>query len=348
MTDVGELVLKHSNAVTRCGAFQFTRAGMVVDGEPNFDEWSNAGAYLQHAAGAVQWCLGDWLNYGERKWGEMYSQAIEATGLDEQTLMNTKYIAGRFEFSRRRENLAFTHHAEVASIPTAEADAILARAESDGLSTREVRSLARQAKNASAIGSPVASDECCTVADLGALVSKGLTFGTIYADPPWQYSNQGTRASTDNHYGTMTIDELAELPVGKLAAEQSHLWLWTTNGFLFECPRLFAAWGFEFKSSYVWVKPQMGIGNYLRNSHELLLLAVRGGLTGLARNVMSWGEHDRTEHSAKPERIRSEVVEALSPGPRLELFGRRVAPGWVVWGNQVERTMFDTNVKELT
>ncbi len=187
----------------------------------------------------------------------------------------------------------------------------------------------------------------CTVDDLERLVDTGKTFGTIYADPPWQYGNQATRASTDNHYVTMTVDELALLPVGKLAAPQSHLWLWTTNGFLFECPKLFAAWGFDFKSSYVWVKPQFGIGNYLRNAHEFLLLAVRGGLTADARDVRSWGQFDRGEHSAKPEAIRSTVVERNSPGPRLELFGRCAVEGWAVWGNEVSRDLFTANMDRL-
>ncbi len=186
----------------------------------------------------------------------------------------------------------------------------------------------------------------CT-ADLQRLVGTGKTFGAIYADPPWQYGNQATRASTDNHYVTMTVDSLAELPVGKLAAPQSHLWLWTTNGFLFECPRLFAAWGFEFKSSYVWVKPQFGIGNYLRNAHEFLLLAVRGGLTADARDVRSWGQFDRGEHSAKPEAIRSTVVERISPGPRLELFGRCAVEGWTVWGNEVSRDLFTADMESV-
>lgn len=191
-------------------------------------------------------------------------------------------------------------------------------------------------------------ESTCVVSDLSKLVEQGNTYGTIYADPPWAYSNQATRASTGNHYSTMSVDEIAALPVGELAAEQSHLWLWTTNAFLFECPRLFAAWGFEFKSSYVWVKPQMGIGNYLRNSHELLLLAVRGGLVGAARNVMSWGEFPRTAHSAKPEDVRSSVVERVSPGPRLELFGRSVVEGWHVWGNQVSRyNLFTHNAPEV-
>ena len=165
---------------------------------------------------------------------------------------------------------------------------------------------------------------------------EGQTFGCIYADPPWSYSNQGTRGATNNHYdGTMTVDELCALPIGELAAEKSHLHLWTTNAFLFETPKIFEAWGFEFKSSFVWVKPQMGIGNYWRNSHEFLLLGVRGGLTAQDKSQMSWLEHKRGRHSSKPDRIQ-DAVEKLSPGPRLELFGRRPRPGWVVFGNQVD------------
>jgi len=191
-------------------------------------------------------------------------------------------------------------------------------------------------------------DEPCTVDDLKTLATQGKKFGCIYADPPWGYSNQATRAATDNHYPTMTVEEIAELPIGDLAAERSHLWLWTTNAFLFECPKLFSAWGFEFKSSYIWVKTQIGIGNYLRNAHEFLLLAIRGGLTGAARDVRSWDEYPRGEHSSKPERIRVEVVERLSPGPHLELFGRKPVHGWTVWGNQIRRGLFDSEVKELT
>ena len=96
-------------------------------------------------------------------------------------------------------------------------------------------------------------------------------------------------------------------------------------------------WGFEFKSSYVWCKGQMGIGNYLRNSHEFLLLAVRGGLAGAAKDVRSWGEFPRGRHSAKPEQIRVEVVENVSPGPRLELFGSELVAGWDVWGHEAAR-----------
>jgi N6-adenosine-specific RNA methylase IME4 len=184
----------------------------------------------------------------------------------------------------------------------------------------------------------------CTVDDLAKLV--GMKFGTIYADPPWQYGNQGTRGATDDHYQTMTVEQIAALPVGDLVADDSHLWLWTTNAFLFECPKIFAAWGFEYKSMMVWIKPQMGIGNYVRVSHELPFLAVRGNAPFADRSQMSWVQADRTEHSVKPECFRK-IIEASSPGPRLELLGRRCIDNWTVWGNEIERGMFDADVKEL-
>jgi len=170
------------------------------------------------------------------------------------------------------------------------------------------------------------------ITDFSSLVGK--MFGCIYVDPPWRYSNQGTRASTGNHYDTMTVEDICAMPVKDLAAPKSHLHLWTTNAFLFECPKIFDAWGFEFKSSFVWVKPQMGIGNYWRNSHEILLLGVRGGLVGQAKNLMSWVSAKREMHSSKPESVR-QMIEQLSPGPFLELFGRRLCKNWTVFGNQL-------------
>lgn len=173
----------------------------------------------------------------------------------------------------------------------------------------------------------------CT--DLQELVSAGLKFGTIYADPPWRYQNQGTRASTDNHYaGDMSVEEICAMPIADLTAEKAHLHLWTTNAFLFECKAIMDAWGFEFKSTYVWVKPSFGIGNYWRNSHELMLLGVKGGQTAISKSEKSWIECKRGAHSAKPEATRHSI-ERLSPGPYLELFGRSPRNGWTVFGNQI-------------
>lgn len=188
------------------------------------------------------------------------------------------------------------------------------------------------------------SQDGCTAEDLQTLIDAGHQFGTIYADPPWAYGNQSTRAATDNHYETMSVDDLCDLPIVELAAEKSLLHLWTTNGFLFESHRLMEAWGFTYKSCFVWVKPQMGIGNYWRVSHEFMLLGSRGGQTFEDASLMSWGEFPRTRHSAKPAAVR-DMVERAGPGPYLELFGREEVPGWMVWGNQVSRNLFVSGVQ---
>ena len=186
-----------------------------------------------------------------------------------------------------------------------------------------------------------ASDKCSvpgesleTVGSLSDLVAQGRKFSCLYADPPWQYENRATRGSAEDHYATMTVDELAALPVMSLLDENAHLHLWVTNGFLFDAQRLMEAWGFSYKSCFVWVKPQMGMGNYWRVSHEFLLLGVRGSLSFLDNSVMSWIRSDRTSHSSKPDGVRR-LVERVSPGPYLELFGRKASAGWTVFGNEV-------------
>jgi len=202
-----------------------------------------------------------------------------------------------------------------------------------------VRVLAKQAKRVVPIerGSLKTS---CTVEDLDRFTIK---CGTVYADPPWRYGNQGTRASTGDHYVGMSVEEICALPVANIAAENSHIHLWTTNAFLFEAQRVLTAWGFTYKSCYIWVKPQMGMGNYWRVSHEFLLLGVRGSTPFSDRSLMSWGQFARRKHSAKPEEIR-QLIERASPGPRIELFARRKAPGWYVWGNEIERSVFDNDI----
>lgn len=220
-------------------------------------------------------------------------------------------------------------------------DAGIIRPDMERKDLAPIKTRARQEKN----GALPASDTC-SLANLQTLIDAGCKFGTIYADPPWRYANQGTRAATRNHYdGDMSLDEVCALPIRQLVCGDAHLHLWTTNGFLFDAPKIFEAWGFEYRSSFIWVKPQMGIGNYWRNSHEFLLTAVRGNAKRFNdKSLKSWAEISRGKHSAKPEEVRG-FIERASPGPYLELFGRRTAPGWTVWGNQIEQSIFTANVE---
>ncbi len=178
------------------------------------------------------------------------------------------------------------------------------------------------------------------VSSLQELVELGLKFSTIYADPPWRYENTAARGAAAKHYSTMSIEELCELPVAKLAEPNAHLHLWTTNGLLPETFRVMEAWGFTYKSCFVWVKPQLGMGNYWRVSHEFLLFGIRGKLPFRDHAQPSWLQARRRKHSVKPYRVR-ELVERVSPGPYLELFGREEIPysEWTVFGNEVERRL---------
>ena len=180
----------------------------------------------------------------------------------------------------------------------------------------------------------------CAVSDLHSLAASGKKFKTILADPPWAYSNQATRAATNNHYDTMTVEDICALPVKELADECAHLHLWTTNAFLFEAPQIMDAWGFEYKSCLLWIKPTMGIGNYWRVSHEFMLLGVKGSLPFNDHSEMSWYQEKRSSHSTKPIEIISKI-EKVSPGPYLELFARETRSGWTSWGNQISRTLFN-------
>lgn len=159
-------------------------------------------------------------------------------------------------------------------------------------------------------------------------------FRVVVADPPWQYGNKATRGAAEDHYATMTIPELCELPVEEQVAEGAHLYLWTTNGFLREAFDVVEAWGFTYKTCLTWVKPQMGMGNYFRSSTEHVLFGVRGGLATQDRAMMNWFEARRGRHSQKPDCF-YDLVEKASPGPYLEMFARRRRLGdWSVWGNE--------------
>jgi N6-adenosine-specific RNA methylase IME4 len=179
------------------------------------------------------------------------------------------------------------------------------------------------------------------VRNLGSLTDCGAQFSTIYADPPWPYQNTAARGAAVNHYPTLSLEQIRSEPVQALAADCAHLHLWTTNAFLREAFDVMRAWGFRYKSCLVWIKPQLGMGNYWRVSHEFLLLGVRGNLRFRDHTCRSWLTAHRTEHSKKPFAFRA-LIERVSPGPYLEMYGREEQPecGWTVYGNQVERRLF--------
>lgn len=116
--------------------------GLSLDATPTRESWERFGAWIGRVSSGHQWLIGDWLLCGEREWGITHEIAEHVSGLAESTLRDCRYVAHRFENPRRRESLSFGHHREVAALPPAEADALLARAESESLSRNQLRDLA--------------------------------------------------------------------------------------------------------------------------------------------------------------------------------------------------------------
>lgn len=173
-------------------------------------------------------------------------------------------------------------------------------------------------------------------------------FGTLAADPPWDFDNKASRGAAANHYPSMTVDEICTLrvlgrPVRDLVAQQSHCYLWVTAAHLFSGERVLNAWGFEYKLSIPWVKTksppslQIGLGNWYRHAHELCLFGVRGKAKARVKNIPTVLFAPRGRHSAKPPELQARA-ERLSPGPYLELFSRSPRPGWESWGLEVALT----------
>lgn len=188
-------------------------------------------------------------------------------------------------------------------------------------------------------------------------------YPTIMADPPWQYDNRhdttgsgggafgkaltkdGTRrqraVSSHDRYGSMSLAELAAVPLGDWADDRAHLYLWTTNSFLVPAHDLAREWGFTPKTIITWGKvqddgePSRRMGTWYRSATEHCVFAVRGQLrlTDPDPAPSTLFLHRRLPHSVKPDAF-YDLVERYSPGPYLDVFSRRARLGWTTWGNE--------------
>lgn len=178
-------------------------------------------------------------------------------------------------------------------------------------------------------------------------------FTTILADPPWRFDNRTGKMAPEHQrllrYQTMTMEEILELPVNRLAAAKAHLYLWIPNALVSEGLEVMRRWGFTYKTNLVWYKIRKdggpdgrGVGFYFRNVTELVLFGVRGNMRTLdaGRTQTNIISTRKREHSRKPDEL-YDIIEACSPGPYLELFARHPRKGWVQWGNEDVEDMSD-------
>jgi N6-adenosine-specific RNA methylase IME4 len=190
--------------------------------------------------------------------------------------------------------------------------------------------------------------EAATAAQSGQLVGPG-PFPLILADPPWKfgvYSDKGLDRTPDQHYPTLSDDELKAFDIGgrhvsEIAAKDAALFMWCTSSNIHRALPVMEAWDFEFKASAVWVKDRFGTGLVFRNQHELLLYGTRGRMPGPQYQPPSVFQFPRGRHSEKPAEIR-QIIEKMYPDfdarTRIELFAREQhVDGWTLHGFEANR-----------
>ena len=179
----------------------------------------------------------------------------------------------------------------------------------------------------------------------------------IYADPPWRYTGAGKWGiqsakkvngkhiahAIEEKYPTMSVEQLKQLPIEKLADKDCVLFMWTTDSHLPFAIDIMKAWGFEYSTvGFVWNKKEKSgkqvcyMGYWTMKGTELCLMGRRGKIKRKVFNVRQLVEAQRNKHSEKPAIVRDKIVELFGDIPRIELFARQKTEGWDVWGNEVE------------
>jgi len=162
-----------------------------------------------------------------------------------------------------------------------------------------------------------------------------VKYRTIVADPPWPYEGMSApwRSAVTAHYDLMSLADIKALPVADMAEDASHLYLWAVLPQMRQAFDVMGAWGFTPSTMVTWCKPGPGLGAGWRGNTEHLLVGRRGNLRfdGVGRGT--WFQASRLTHSRKPE-LFLDLIEEMSPAPRLELFARRNRLGWDTWGNE--------------
>lgn len=224
--------------------------------------------------------------------------------------------------------------ADIARLPHQEQREIVARGE------REILEKAKEIRaGKAAVRREERLDNLAEISKGNASLSTEQRYPIIYADPPWRYENPpmgGTNRSIENHYPTMTLEEICALPVAEIATDDALLYLWATAPKLAECLKVIEAWGFEYRTNMIWDKESIGMGYHARNQHEILLIAKRGEIPPpqAGKQPSSVYREKRGEHSAKPVFYYEMIEDAYPQLPKIELFCRSPRDGWAVWGNQ--------------
>jgi len=284
---------KQTNEIeVRKDGFAFGKNRLLIEGDPGFDNWAAFGETLKQVDGALHWWIGDWLNFGEARYGERYAQAIEDTGFAYATLRDDKWVSSRFGVSRRRDILSWSHHKEVAGLDETEQDKLLDAAIKEKYSVRQLR----QAKIESTKRLPVSKAH----------------YEVIYADPPsWE-----------------NVAEICQIPVATMAAADAALFLWVPVPMIDEALQVIKTWGFDYASMFIWDREKVMYSDYNAVRHEVLLVCVRGNYKpGTFYSSVQRIACDKSIHTKPPKFY--EIIEKMYAGAkRINLFATKKRKGW--------------------
>lgn len=278
--------------------------------------------------------LVDLIRYFDTRpeWRKHVDQIIDSEVLTEKSVKQYRYLGKHMlDTDDRVDGVDFGNHAVVASMPAKEQTKWLEKSRDQGWTQSELRDNIRASERVKVID--------------GQAKLSGM-FRIIYADPPWSYGDSGATVDgslgkAERHYPTMTIEELCKLPVKAHALDDSLLAMWVTAPLLLQNPgprEVLEAWGFTYKTNYVWDKVLGMRGHYSHVVHEHLVIATRGSClmdvpTPQPKSVQTIRRTADYKHSQKPDEFRQIIETHWNRGPYLELFGRKRVPGWEVFGN---------------
>jgi N6-adenosine-specific RNA methylase IME4 len=284
-------------------------------------EWNRAGRLIAAIEGRLMWYVGDWLMAGEAtgylERGKL-DDACRQFGIAYDTAKQAVRVCKAYDQRCRRIHLSFGHHQLVANRDDAEE--LLEWA--DGKTVRELRD-EKQRRDSARNQQDVPDGK----------------YSVIYADPPWKYGDERDQETggAAAQYPLMSIAELCELPVPRLAADNCALFMWVTVPLCSEAVQLLPDWGFEYKTHLCWDKCRPYYGNYSHVQHELLWICTRGSMVPQAKSELpkSLVRVKRGKHSEKPVEF-YEIIERMFPKAKLiELFARQRRKGWDAWGNEL-------------
>lgn len=176
-------------------------------------------------------------------------------------------------------------------------------------------------------------------------------FKIIYADPPWSYKDKKCNGNASDHYDTMSLKDIKDLPINNLSDKDSILFLWATYPLLKEALEVIDSWGFKYKTiGFQWIKKNkvadsffFGLGRWTRGNTEVCLIATKGKPKRINNSISQLVISRIRGHSQKPDEVREKIVELIGELPRIELFARNKSKGWNIWGNEL---LNDIDIKD--